>query len=177
MSRSYFGTDGIRGRANSWPMDAATVLKVGAGRRHQIQPRQPPPPRGDRQGHAAVGLHDGTGADRRVPVRRHGRVPVRADADAGRGHADTLAQGRPRRHDLGLAQSLHDNGIKLFGPDGYKLSDADEAAIEALVEAGEGMALARPDRSAAPSGSTMPQARYIEFAKRTFPKELTPRRA
>ena len=58
---------------------------------------------------------------------------------------------RSLRADLGVMISashnpFHDNGIKIFGPDGFKLSDADEAAIEALVEAGEGMALARPDK-------------------------------
>ena len=85
---------------------------------------------------------------------------------------------RSLRADLGVMISashnpFHDNGIKIFGPDGFKLSDADEAAIEALVEAGEGMALASPDKMGRAKRIEDAQARYIEFAKHTFPKELT----
>ncbi len=54
-----------------------------------------------------------------------------ADADAGAGHADALDARRSRRDDLGLAHPYEDNGIKLFGPDGFKLSDDVEKAIEA----------------------------------------------
>ena len=86
---------------------------------------------------------------------------------------------RSLRADLGVMISashnpFHDNGIKIFGPDGFKLSDEDELAIEALVEAGEGMALARPDKMGRAKRIEDAQARYIEFVKRTFPKELTP---
>ena len=60
----------------------------------------------DRQGHAALRLHDRAGADRGLPVGRHGRAAARAAADAGGRLADALDARRSRRDDLGLAQSL-----------------------------------------------------------------------
>jgi phosphoglucosamine mutase len=84
---------------------------------------------------------------------------------------------RSLRADLGVMISashnpFHDNGIKLFGPDGYKLSDERELDIERLVEGGDGLVLAAPDRLGRAKRIDDAQARYIEFAKRTFPKEL-----
>jgi phosphoglucosamine mutase len=82
---------------------------------------------------------------------------------------------RSLRADLGVMISAshnpyHDNGIKLFGPDGFKLSDADEAAIEALVAAEP--VLAAPDRIGRARRVEDAQGRYIEFAKATFPEAL-----
>ncbi len=85
---------------------------------------------------------------------------------------------RSMRADLGVMISAshnpyEDNGIKLFGPDGFKLSDEVELEIEALIDSDLGPAprrLAR--RSAAPSASRASHARYIEFAKRTLPRQL-----
>ena len=62
-------------------------------------------------------------AGRRLHRRGHGCVPVRPPAHAGRRDADALAARRLGRDDHRLAQPLHDNGIKFFGPDGQKLSD------------------------------------------------------
>ena len=106
MARKYFGTDGIRGSANTYPMTSEVALQGRHGRRQAVHQRLLPPPRGDRQGHAALRLHDRIGADVGLHRRRHGRVPARPDADAGRRHADALAARRSRRDDLGLAQSL-----------------------------------------------------------------------
>ena len=106
MSRRYFGTDGIRGLANSPPMTSEIALKVGMAAGKLFSSGAAPAPRGDRQGHAAVGLHDRVGADVGLHRRRHGRVPAGADADAGGRHAHALAARRPRRDDLGLPQPL-----------------------------------------------------------------------
>ena len=78
----------------------------GHGRRQAVHQRLLSPSRGDRQGYAALGLHDRIRAGLRLHRRGHGRVPARPDADAGRRHADPLAPRRSRRDDLGLAQSV-----------------------------------------------------------------------
>ena len=106
MSRRYFGTDGIRGLANTLADDVGGGAEGRHGRRQDLPDRQPPPPRRDRQGHAPVRLHAGSRADVGLHRRRHGRVPARPDADARRRHADALAARRSRRDDLGLAQPL-----------------------------------------------------------------------
>ena len=82
---------------------------------------------------------------------------------------------RSMRADLGVMISAShndfaDNGIKLFGPDGYKLSDEREAEIEALMDEGLQEGLAGPKSSAAWCASTRPQARYVEIVKATFPE-------
>jgi len=85
---------------------------------------------------------------------------------------------RSLRADLGVMISAshnpyHDNGIKLFGPDGYKLSDEQELAIEKLIDTADGSKLAAPqDKLGRAKRIEDAQARYIEFAKRTFPKAL-----
>ncbi len=106
MTRKFFGTDGIRGLTNSEPMTAQTALCVGNGGRRAFPARRPPPPRGDRQGHAPVRLHDGIGDGRGLHQRRHGRRPARPDADPGGGDADPIDARRPRGDDLRLAQSV-----------------------------------------------------------------------
>jgi phosphoglucosamine mutase len=85
---------------------------------------------------------------------------------------------RSLRADLGVMISAshnpyHDNGIKLFGPDGYKLSDEQELAIEKLIDTADGASLAAAqDKLGRAKRIEDAQARYIEFAKRTFPKKL-----
>jgi phosphoglucosamine mutase len=173
MNRSYFGTDGIRGRANSWPMDAATVLKVGAaagtkyrrgGHRHRVVVGKDTRLSGYMIEQALTAGFLSAGMD----VFLFGPLPTPAVA----------MLTRSLRADLGVMISashnpFHDNGIKIFGPDGFKLSDEDEAAIEALVETGDGMSLAKPDKMGRAKRIEDAQARYIEFAKHTFPKELS----
>ena len=82
------------------------ALEGRAGGRAGVPARRPPPPRGDRQGHAAVRLHDRDRAGGGLHLGRHGRAAHRPDADAGRRHADALDARRSRRDDLGLAQPL-----------------------------------------------------------------------
>jgi phosphoglucosamine mutase len=85
---------------------------------------------------------------------------------------------RSLRADLGVMISashnhFEDNGIKFFGPDGQKLSDDKEMQIEALMENGLEDGLAKPRKIGRAKRIDDAQARYIEFAKRTFPKQLT----
>jgi phosphoglucosamine mutase len=173
MSRNYFGTDGIRGRANSWPMDAATVLKVGAAAGTKYR-------RGSHRHRVVVGK------DTRLSGYMIEQALTAGFLSAGMdvflfGPLPTPAVAmltRSLRADLGVMISashnpFHDNGIKIFGPDGFKLSDEDEAAIEALVESGDNMTLAKPDKMGRAKRIEDAQARYIEFAKHTFPKELS----
>jgi phosphoglucosamine mutase len=173
MSRSYFGTDGIRGKANSWPMDAATVLRVGAAAGTKYR-------RGSHRHRVVVGK------DTRLSGYMIEQALTAGFLSAGMdvflfGPLPTPAVAmltRSLRADLGVMISashnpFHDNGIKIFGPDGFKLSDEDEAAIETLVENGEGMSFAAPDKMGRAKRIEDAQARYIEFAKHTFPKELT----
>ena len=173
MSRNYFGTDGIRGKANSWPMDVATVLKVGAAAGTKYR-------RGSHRHRVVIGK------DTRLSGYMIEQALTAGFLSAGMdvflfGPLPTPAVAmltRSLRADLGVMISashnpFHDNGIKIFGPDGFKLSDEDEAAIEALVENGEGMTFAAPDKIGRAKRIEDAQARYIEFAKHTFPKELT----
>src|ERR1044071_625527 len=172
MSRSYFGTDGIRGRANSWPMDAATVLKVGAAAGTKYR-------RGSHRHRVGVGKDtrlSGYMIEQALPagflsagmdVFLFGPLPTPAVA----------MLTRSLRADLGVMISashnaFHDNGIKLFGPDGQKLSDEREAEIEALMENGLEDGLAQPSEIGRARRIEDAQARYIEFVKRTFPKHL-----
>ena len=87
MERKYFGTDGIRGRANRHPMTANMALKVAqAAGRHFTPPcDQSPAVGGDRQGHAPIRLYAGAGDDRRFYLLGHGRGVARSHADAGGG--------------------------------------------------------------------------------------------
>ncbi|MET0481382.1 MAG: phosphoglucosamine mutase [Aestuariivirgaceae bacterium] len=173
MNRDYFGTDGIRGKANSWPMDAATVLRVGAAAGTKYR-------RGSHRHRVVVGK------DTRLSGYMIEQALTAGFLSAGMdvflfGPLPTPAVAmltRSLRADLGVMISashnpFQDNGIKIFGPDGFKLSDEDEAAIEALVESGDGMTSAAPDKIGRAKRIEDAQARYIEFAKHTFPKELT----
>jgi phosphoglucosamine mutase len=170
--RKYFGTDGIRGSANRWPMDVETVLKVGiaAGSLYS---------RGSHRHRAVIGKDTrlsgymlesaltagflATGMD----VFLFGPLPTPAIA----------MLTRSLRADLGVMISAShnpfaDNGIKLFGPDGYKLSDEQEQAIEKLIDTGAASKLAGSKELGRAKRIEDAQARYIEFAKRTFPKDL-----
>jgi phosphoglucosamine mutase len=173
MAGKYFGTDGIRGSANKWPMDAETVLKVGmaagslytrGSHRHRVVIGKDTRLSGYMLEQAMTAGFLSTGMD----VYLFGPVPTPAVA----------MLTRSLRADLGVMISAShnpfaDNGIKLFGPDGYKLSDEQEAAIEKLVDRGVSSKLAASHELGRARRIDDAQARYIEFAKRTFPKELS----
>ena len=172
MSRKYFGTDGIRGKANTAPMTAETALRVGmaAGRyftrgdhRHRVVIGKDTRLSGYMIETALVAGFTSVGMD----VLQFGPLPTPAVA----------MLTRSLRADLGVMISAshnvyEDNGIKLFGPDGYKLSDDVETAIEGLMENGLSDHLAAPADLGRAKRIEDAQARYIEFAKRTFPAHL-----
>ncbi len=172
--RRYFGTDGIRGRANSHPMTPEVALRVGlaAGRLFMSS---------DDRRHVAV-----IGKDTRLSGYMIEPALVAGFASAG---MDVLTFGplptpgvammtRSMRADIGVMISAShnaflDNGIKLFGPDGYKLSDAVELKIESMMDQALDEGLAAPDRLGRVKRVDDSQARYIEIAKASFPKKLS----
>ena len=172
MARKYFGTDGIRGRANG-KITADVALKVGqaAGvafrrgeHRHRVVIGKDTRLSSYMIEYALVAGFTSVGVD----VLLLGPVPTPAVA----------MLTRSMRCDLGVMISAshnpyEDNGIKLFGPDGYKLSDEVEARIEALMDGDVAPMLARsPDLGRAKRIDDV-QARYIEYAKRTLSREVS----
>ena len=172
--RAYFGTDGIRGQANSHPMTAEVALRVGlaAGklfmsqddRRHMVVIGKDTRLSGYMVEPALVAGFASVGMD----VRLLGPMPTPGVA----------MMTRSLRADLGVMISAShnafiDNGIKLFGPDGYKLSDERELEIEALMDQGLAEGLAAPAALGRVSRVDDSQARYVEIAKATFPRRLS----
>ena len=170
MARNLFGTDGIRGTANAHPMTSEIALKVGmaAGKmftngdhRHKVVIGKDTRLSGYMIESALVSGFTSVGMD----VFQLGPVPTPAVA----------MLTRSLRADLGVMISAshnpyEDNGIKLFGPDGYKLSDAMEMEIEALVK--NGLPLAAPRDIGRAKRIDSAQERYIEFAKRTLARNI-----
>jgi phosphoglucosamine mutase len=173
MNRKLFGTDGIRGLANSHPMTPEIAMRAGmaAGRLfthgdqlHRVVIGKDTRLSGYMIESALVAGFTAVGMD----VFLFGPLPTPAIA----------MLTRSLRADLGVMISashnqFEDNGIKFFGPDGLKLSDEREAAIEELMAKGFEEGLAKPRKIGRAKRIDDSQARYIEFAKRTFPKNLT----
>ena len=171
--RKLFGTDGIRGTANRAPMDPATALRLGqaAGRffnrgnhRHRVIIGKDTRLSGYMLEAALTAGFVSAGID----VVLVGPLPTPAIA--------LLA--RSMRADLGVMISAshnpyEDNGIKLFGPEGLKLSDADEAEIEALMAGDLSPAHATPQKLGRASRLEDAPGRYIEAAKQSFPRGRT----
>ncbi|PVM89956.1 phosphoglucosamine mutase [Caulobacter radicis] len=172
--RAYFGTDGIRGQANKHPMTAEVALRVGlaAGklfrsqddRRHLVVIGKDTRLSGYMIEPALVAGLTSVGMD----VRLFGPLPTPAVA----------MMTRSMRADLGIMISAShnnfaDNGIKLFGPDGYKLSDEQELKIEALMDEGLQEGLAAPRDLGRVKRIDDAQARYVEIVKATFPRHLS----
>ncbi|VVT07726.1 phosphoglucosamine mutase [Sphingomonas aurantiaca] len=170
MARKYFGTDGIRGATNVSPMTAEMAMKVGmaAGayflrgdHRHRVVIGKDTRLSGYMLESALVAGFTSVGMD----VVMVGPMPTPAVA--------MLTQSM--RADIGVMISAShnpyaDNGIKLFGPDGYKLSDEAEAAIEALIDGD--VPLVTSDQIGRARRIEDAQGRYIHFAKSTFPENL-----
>jgi phosphoglucosamine mutase len=173
MARKYFGTDGVRGRANSGAMTADMVLKIGmaagnlykrGSHRHRVVIGKDTRLSGYMIENALTSGLLASGMD----VFLFGPVPTPA--------VSMLT--RSMRADLGIMISAShnpfaDNGIKIFGPDGFKLSDGQELEIEAMLDDPSLMSLAPPEKIGRAKRIEDAQARYIEFAKRTFPKDMT----
>ena len=172
MGRKYFGTDGIRGRANT-VITPDLAMKVGQAAGLLFQ-------RGTHRHRVVIGK------DTRLSSYMIEYAMVGGFASVG---IDPLLLGpvptpavamltRSMRADLGIMisashNSYEDNGIKLFGPDGFKLSDETEAEIEALLDVPLGSKLSKaPDLGRAKRIESV-HARYIEFAKRTLPRTLS----
>ena len=172
MARMYFGTDGIRGSANSHPMTSVVALKVGmaAGKlftngsyRHRVVIGKDTRLSGYMIESALVSGFTAVGMD----VFQLGPMPTPAVA----------MLTRSLRADLGVMISAShnpfvDNGIKLFGPDGYKLSDEKEEAIEELMEGDFSELLTASEKIGRATRIDSARERYIEFAKRTLPKNI-----
>ena len=172
MSRKYFGTDGVRGIANKGAMAPDTVLKLGlaAGSLYST---------GDHRHRAVIGKDTRLSGYMIEQALTAGLLSAGMDVFLF-GPLPTPAVAmltRSLRADLGVMISAshnpyHDNGIKLFGPDGYKLSDEQERKIETLIDTGSEIKLAEADKLGRAKRIEDAQARYIEFVKRTFPKQL-----
>jgi len=170
MARKFFGTDGIRGRTNEPPMTAELAMRVGqaAGahflrgdHRHRVVIGKDTRLSGYMMESALVAGFTSVGMD----VIQVGPLPTPAVA--------MLA--KAMRADIGVMISAshnpyQDNGIKLFGPDGFKLSDSDETAIEAMLD--------KPPRLAPAESIGRAQriedarGRYIHAVKSSFPEHL-----
>ncbi|MBU3076506.1 phosphoglucosamine mutase [Sphingomonas quercus] len=170
MTRRYFGTDGIRGRTNESPMTPEVAMRVGQAAGAHFQ-------RGDHRHRVVIGK------DTRLSGYMMESALVAGFTSAGMdvvlvGPMPTPAVAmltRSMRADLGVMISAshnpyYDNGIKLFGPDGYKLSDADEAAIEAGIDASPRLAPSAEIGRARRVDDA--QGRYIHAVKSAFPEHL-----
>ena len=171
MTRKLFGTDGVRGTANTHPMTAQMALRLGeaAGRyfrrdggdSHRVVIGKDTRLSGYMLENALTAGLTGTGMN----VLLLGPVPTPA--------VGFLT--RSMRADMGIMISAshnphQDNGIKFFGPDGFKLSDEAELEIEAL--AGGQVALAPPEQIGRAKRIEDGRGRYQEYAKTTFPTGL-----
>ncbi len=173
MTRKLFGTDGIRGTANSDPMTAETALKVAMATAAQFR-------NGDHRHQVVIGKDTRLSGYMIEPALTSGFVSMGMDVLlVGPMPTPAIAMlTRSLRADIGVMISAShnpypDNGIKLFGPDGYKLSDEVEIAIEKrIAENGFGPDLAQPRRLGRVRRLEEPQGRYIESAKNTFPRHL-----
>ncbi len=168
MAERLFGTDGVRGRANCWPMTADAALKLGAAAGRYFR-------RDGLNRHRVV-----IGKDTRLSGYMLENALTAGLTSTGMnvlllGPVPTPAVGfltRSMRADLGIMISAshnphHDNGIKFFGPDGYKLSDEAQGEIEALF-AGE-ITPARPENIGRARRIDDGLGRYVEYVKTTFP--------
>lgn len=167
MADKLFGTDGVRGQANSYPMTADVALRLAAAAGRHF--------RTDKQEHRVV-----IGKDTRLSGYMVENALTAGFLSTGMnvfllGPVPTPAVGyltHSLRADVGVMISAShnpamDNGIKFFGPDGFKLSDEDEAAIVALFHAGT--TPAAPENIGRARRLEDARGRYTEYAKTTFP--------
>jgi phosphoglucosamine mutase len=170
MTRKFFGTDGIRGTTNVEPMTAETALRVGqAAGAHFL--------RGDHRHRVVIGKDTRLSGYMMESSMVAGFTSVGMDVVL-LGPMPTPAVAmltRSMRADLGVMISAShnpfaDNGIKLFGPDGYKLSDDDERAIEKRLD--QSPKLAKAEMIGRARRIDDARGRYIHFAKSTFPEHL-----
>jgi phosphoglucosamine mutase len=173
MSRKLFGTDGIRGTANQPPMTAEIALRLGLAAGGYFT-------RGDHRHRVVIGKDTRLSGYMLEPALTAGFIAMGMDV--------TLLSPLPTpgvamltrslRADLGVMISAshnpyEDNGIKLFGPDGYKLSDEIELAIEERMRAGSDNGLAAPSQLGRAVRLEGARGRYIEALKASLPRGMT----
>ncbi|MDQ0313970.1 phosphoglucosamine mutase [Amorphus orientalis] len=170
--RTYFGTDGIRGQANRWPMTPDVALKVGMATGLALS-------NGDQQHRVVIGKDTRLSCYMIENALVAGFTAVGVDVFL-LGPMPTPAVAmltRSLRADIGVMISashnaFDDNGIKIFGPDGYKLSDNAEKQIEELMQQDLSRRLATGADIGRAQRLDGVHDRYIEYIKRTFPREL-----
>lgn len=173
MTRKYFGTDGIRGTANTPPMTPEIAMRLGmaagkyfrttSARRHSVVIGKDTRLSGYMIEPALVAGFTSVGMD----VTLFGPLPTPGVA----------MMTRSLRADLGVMISAShnnykDNGIKLFGPDGYKLSDEIELEIEGRMDRALDDKLAAPEDLGRTKRVDDAQARYVEIVKASFPRGM-----
>lgn len=173
VKRKFFGTDGIRGKANTQPMDAETAMRVGmAAGIHFV--------RGEHRHRVVIGKDTRLSGYLLEPALTAGFISVGMDVilvGPMPSPAVSLLT-RSLRADLGVMISAshnpyYDNGIKLFGPDGYKLSDKIELEIESLMASDMTKYHAKSDKLGRAKRLDDTRGRYIEYVKNRFPKGKT----
>ena len=170
--RRLFGTDGIRGTANTDPMTAGTALRLGQAAGLMFT-------RGNHRHRVVIGKDTRLSGYMIEPALTAGFIGAGMDVVL-LGPLPTPAiamMTRNLRADLGVMISashnpFEDNGIKLFGPDGFKLSDETEAEIEAAMDGSLLGRLAKPAKLGRASRLDDAGGRYIEAAKSTFPRGM-----
>src|SRR5213594_2497707 len=172
MARKLFGTDGIRGTANREPMTPETALKVAMAVGECFR-------NGAHKHLVVIGKDTRLSGYMLEPALTAGFITMGMDVVlVGPLPTPAIAMlTRSLRADLGVMISAShnpyaDNGIKLFDPVGYKLSDEAEGQIEALMEAPTGELLASADRIGRAKRIESAQERYIEYAKRTLARNI-----
>jgi phosphoglucosamine mutase len=172
MARKYFGTDGIRGLANGDKLTPDLAMRVGMAAGLKFD-------RGDHRNRVVIGKDTRRSGYMIENALAAGFTAVGMDVYF-LGPMPTPAVAmltRSLRADLGVMISAshnpyEDNGIKLFRPDGYKLSDEVEAEIETLMDSDMSKELMKGREIGRAHRDEAAQTRYIEFAKRTLPKNI-----
>ena len=172
MARKYFGTDGIRGLANGSKLTPDLVMRVGMAAGLKFV-------NGDHRNRVVIGKDTRRSGYMIEAALQAGFTAVGMDVYL-LGPMPTPAVAmltRSLRADLGVMISashnpFDDNGIKLFRPDGYKLSDDVEASIEDLMDSDMSGELSKGREIGRAFRDEAAQTRYIEYAKRTLPKNI-----
>lgn len=176
MTRKFFGTDGIRGKANHYPMTADMALKVAMATALTLKNGNG----GLHQNRAVIGKDTRLSGYMLEQAMASGFEAMGMDVIFV-GPLPTPAVAmltRSLRADVGVMISAshnpyEDNGIKLFGADGYKLSDDLELAIEKMMESDMAGDLPAPDKLGKASRLDDAPGRYVEFVKSTFPRRMS----
>jgi phosphoglucosamine mutase len=172
-ARKFFGTDGVRGTANTWPMTPEIAMRLGMAAATYFRKSDP------RRHLVVIGKDTRLSGYMLEPALTAGFTAKGMDVVLF-GPLPTPGVAmltRSLRADLGVMisashNSYQDNGIKLFGPDGYKLSDEAELAIEALMARPLDEDLASPPDLGRAQRVDDAQSRYVEIVKSTFPRKL-----